>query len=72
MSEHLHQPEETAKAHLRGGARRAIVSRHVFGYLAGATAVLGLVVGFVMTIIDRADFPTFGDGCGGRWSRLEP
>ena len=62
MSEHIHEPEERAKAHLRGGARRAIASRHVFGYLAGATAVLGLVVGFVMTLIDRTDFPTFGDG----------
>jgi voltage-gated potassium channel len=62
MSEHLREPEERAKAHIRGGARRAIGRRHVFGYLAGATAVLGLVVGFVMTIIDREDFPTFGDG----------
>ena len=62
MSEHLREPEERTKAHIRGGARRAIASRHVFGYLAAATAALGLVVGFVMTIIDREDFPTFGDG----------
>jgi voltage-gated potassium channel len=62
MNEHLHEPEERTKAHIRGGTRRAIASRHVFGYLAGATAILGLVVGFVMTIIDRTDFHTFGDG----------
>jgi voltage-gated potassium channel len=62
MSEHLHEPEARARAHVRGGARRAIASRHVFGYLAGATAILGLVVGFLMTIIDRTDFHTFGDG----------
>jgi hypothetical protein len=30
----------------------------VFRYLAGAA----LVVGFMVTIIDRRDFPTFGDG----------
>jgi voltage-gated potassium channel len=62
MSENLSEPEERAKAHVRGGARRAIASRHVFGYLAGATAVLGFVVGFVMTLVDRTDFHTFGDG----------
>jgi voltage-gated potassium channel len=62
MSEHLHEQEERAKEHFRGRARRAVASRHVFGYLAGITALLGLAVGFVMTIIDRTDFPTFGDG----------
>jgi voltage-gated potassium channel len=62
MSERLHEPEKRAKERVRDSARRAIVSRHVFGYLAGATAVLGLVVGFLMTIVDRTDFPTFGDG----------
>jgi hypothetical protein len=61
MSERIHESEERARAHIRGGARRAIASRHVFGYIAGATAVLGLVVGFVMTTIDRTDFHTFGD-----------
>jgi hypothetical protein len=45
MSEHLHEPEERAKAHIRGGAPRAIASRHVLGYLAGATAALGSLLG---------------------------
>jgi voltage-gated potassium channel len=62
VSEHLHEPEERARARVRGGAQRAVASRHVFGYLAGFTAILGLVVGFLMTIIDRTDFHSFGDG----------
>lgn len=61
MSERVDRREEL-HAHVRGRARRAIGSRHVFGYLAGVTAVLGIGVGFLMTLTDRTDFPTFGDG----------
>jgi voltage-gated potassium channel len=62
MSERFHRRAELARADVRGRAKRAVASRHVFGYLAGATAVVALAVGFLMTIIDRRDFPTFGDG----------
>jgi voltage-gated potassium channel len=62
MSERFHKREEQAKAHVRGRLQRAIASRHVFGYLAGATAVLALATGFLVTIIAPKDFETFGDG----------
>ena len=42
--------------------RLAITSRHAFRYLAIATAVLAIAVGSVMTLIDKKDFPTVGDG----------
>jgi voltage-gated potassium channel len=42
--------------------RRSVASRRVFPYLAAVTAVLALGAGFVMTLVDRRDFPTFGDG----------
>lgn len=43
-------------------ARGAVASRRVFPYLAGVTAFLAVVVGFVATIIDSKDFPSFGAG----------
>ena len=43
-------------------AKDAVASRRVFPYLAGTTASLAVLVGFVATIVDRKDFPTFGDG----------
>ena len=42
--------------------QRAVESRRVFPYLVGVTLVLGLVAGFLVTVVDREDFPTFGDG----------
>lgn len=42
--------------------RLAITSQHAFRYLAIATAVLAIAVGSVMTLIDKKDFPTVGDG----------
>ena len=43
-------------------ARSAVASRRVFPYLAATTASLAVLVGFVATLIDRKDFPTFGAG----------
>jgi len=43
-------------------ARRAASSGHVIPYLAGAIGVTAVFVGFVSTLVDRKDFPTFGDG----------
>jgi voltage-gated potassium channel len=41
---------------------RAVASRRVFPYLAVVTLALGLLAGFVVTLVDKKDFPTFGDG----------
>lgn len=43
-------------------AGKAVASRRVFAYLAGATAVIGIGAGILVTIIDHEDFPTVGDG----------
>ena len=42
--------------------RRAVATRRIFPYIAGVTAALGLLVGFVVTLVDPQDFHTFGDG----------
>jgi voltage-gated potassium channel len=42
--------------------RRAVVSRRIFPFLVGVTAGLALLAGFIVTLIDRQDFPTFGTG----------
>ena len=42
--------------------RRAVATRRVFPYLAFMTLVLGLGAGFVVTLVDRKDFPDFGTG----------
>jgi voltage-gated potassium channel len=43
-------------------ARAAVASKRVFPYLAATTASLAVLVGFMATLIDRQDFPTFGTG----------
>ena len=43
-------------------ARGAVASGRVFPYLAATTASLAILVGFIATLIDRKDFPTFGTG----------
>jgi voltage-gated potassium channel len=40
--------------------QRAVARRRIFPYLAGATFVLALLSGLVMTLIDEKDFPNFG------------
>ena len=40
---------------------RAVVNRRVFPYLAIVTLGLGVFAGFIVTLVDRKDFPTFGD-----------
>jgi len=42
--------------------REAVANRRVFPYLALTTVGLGLLAGFVVTLVDRQDFPTFGTG----------
>jgi voltage-gated potassium channel Kch len=43
-------------------AQRAVARGRVIPYLAGATAAVSLLAGFIVTLIDREDFPTFGTG----------
>ncbi len=40
--------------------RQAVANRRVFPYLALMTCGLALASGFVVTLVDRRDFPTFG------------
>lgn len=42
--------------------RRAVASRRVFPYLAVMTIGLGVLAGFLVTLLDKKDFPTFGTG----------
>jgi voltage-gated potassium channel len=46
----------------RDRTQRAVANRRVFPFLAIATFSLGLIAGFVATLVDRKDFPTFGTG----------
>jgi voltage-gated potassium channel len=60
----MEPPRETS----RGGrivehsVKRAVATRRIFPYLVAITAGLGLLAGFLVTLVDKADFPTFGTG----------
>jgi len=41
---------------------RAVRRRRVFPYLVLTTFAIGLAAGFVVTLVDKRDFPTFGAG----------
>jgi voltage-gated potassium channel Kch len=45
---------------LRERTQRAVANRSVFPYLALVTLSMGLIAGFVVTLIDKKDFPSFG------------
>ena len=45
---------------MRTRTQRAVANRRVFPYLALATLALALLAGFLVTLIDKRDFPTFG------------
>jgi hypothetical protein len=47
---------------LHARAQRAASSGYVIPFLAGSIAVTAVLTGFVSTLVDRKDFPTFGDG----------
>jgi voltage-gated potassium channel len=42
--------------------RKVVTTRRVFPYLAGLTASMALLIGFLVTLVDRQDFKSFGDG----------
>ncbi len=39
---------------------RAVQRRRIFPYLAGMTLALALLSGFIVTLVDRKDFPSYG------------
>lgn len=43
-------------------AQVAVANRRVFSYLAVVTLALGILAGFLVTLIDHKDFPTVGTG----------
>jgi voltage-gated potassium channel len=55
-------PPRTMGSRLERSIGRAISRRRIFPYLAAVTLCLALLSGFVMTLIDRHDFPTYGNG----------
>jgi voltage-gated potassium channel len=54
--------ERHPRLSIHGRAQRAAASGRIIPYLAGAIASLAIVTGFIATLVDRKDFPTFGDG----------
>jgi voltage-gated potassium channel len=42
--------------------RRVVANRRIFPFLAVVTAGMALLAGFVVTLVDEKDFPTFADG----------
>lgn len=55
-------PSGRGRSFLTSQTERAVANRRVFPYLALVTLGLGLLAGFVVTLVDKEDFPTFGDG----------
>ena len=51
---------EPRRSFIRTRTQRAIVNRRVFPFLAFTTLTVALVAGFVVTIIDKRDFPDYG------------
>jgi hypothetical protein len=55
-------PRSRAQSLVAKRTQRAVANRRVFPYLVGVTLLLGVIAGFVVTLVDRDEFPTFGDG----------
>ena len=51
---------ETRRSSTRARTQRAVVNRRVFPFLALTTLIVALVAGFVVTVIDKQDFPDYG------------
>src|SRR5438045_8747971 len=46
----------------RDRTKRAVANRRIFPFLLLTTAGLGILSGFIVTLVDHRDFPTFGIG----------
>jgi len=42
--------------------KRAVANRRIFPFLILSTAALGTLSGFIVTLVDHKDFPSFGTG----------
>jgi len=62
MNEQPSKRKEGVEGRIRRRSGKAVASRRVFGYLAGATAIIGISAGVLVTIIDHKDFANVGDG----------
>jgi voltage-gated potassium channel len=58
--QHTSRVAEKRRTFIRTRTRRAVVGRRVFPFLALTTLTVALVAGFVVTIIDKQDFPNYG------------
>ena len=58
--EHTPRMTEPRRSFIRIRTQRAVVGRRVFPFLALTTLTVALIAGFVVTIIDKEDFPDFG------------
>ena len=58
--EHTPRVAETRQPFIRTRTQRAVVGRRVFPFLALTTLTVALIAGFVVTIIDKEDFPDYG------------
>src|SRR5438094_1562099 len=57
-----HQPRRLRGFRWRERTKRAVANRRIFPFLLLATTGLGVLSGFVVTVVDHKDFPTFGTG----------
>lgn len=62
MTEPIERMERRVGSRIEKQARRAVATRRVFPYLAGATAVIAVSTGIIAHFIDKRDFPTIEDG----------
>jgi voltage-gated potassium channel len=55
-------PPPPRRSLIQDRAAKAVASRRVFPYLAGATIALAIITGALVRIVDRKDFHSFGEG----------
>jgi voltage-gated potassium channel len=58
--QHTPRVKEPRRSFIRTRTQRAVAGRRVFPFLAFTTLTVALVAGFVVTIIDKEDFPDYG------------
>jgi voltage-gated potassium channel len=58
--QHTPRVTEPRRSFIRARTQRAVVGRRVFPFLALTTLTVALIAGFVVTIIDKEDFPDYG------------
>src|SRR5947208_11035349 len=56
------KPRRRSFLRWRERTQKAVATRRVFPFLLLTTTGLGVLSGFVVTLVDKKDFPTFGTG----------